>query len=249
MRNVPYKLKRKNSGTKHHCFTISPEYTIQEKIYRENSNLYMFAQRLWSFGFGNHVGSEEYHSEEIFKNDILESVAEDFHILSDHCRIHYNRIRKRSGEFILFLDYPHKNVYKLSKPGFNVIDLIYSKLLYNDVFVDTRYTLEQVIKINNTHQLLFSQRYFNNCLDVPTEEMIDDKMHKLGFRKVCPSVYENDFFRLEDITSDNVLLVNNSDVKILDSIISLRQPLSIVLDNIFARNNENCRLPRSCRLV
>lgn len=154
------------------------------------------------------------HQEEFFYQQELIDTCSDFQNLNAH-----------GAESIIFFDKESNNVLKLIDPFINsdsMQDFIENRIYtQNLLFPEAAYTLEGFTMYDGTLRVMLSQPFIVGR-SIVQEDNIAAYLDTLGFKYNKQGHYfENEFYRLEDIHSGNVLKTSEGSYAFIDPIITM----------------------------
>lgn len=155
------------------------------------------------------------------------------------------KVAKRTGESVVYIDRTDGKVYKVKNPyaksaikGGLPEDAIYEHIVHNLLFPETQYKFEGISEHLEDARIVLSQDYVNS-FGQPTQAQIDAALAEHGLLPENKYTYGNELVSVTDVEGDNALLGYDGRVYFIDPIIKLKKSAREVIDVLSTQGKTN----------
>lgn len=137
---------------------------------------------------------------------------------------------KRTGESVVYLDYPNHIVYKIKDPYAKAAlkqdvqpeDIIYEHLVHNFFFPETKLTFVGISEDMGDVRIILSQEFIES-IERPSDIEIEHALNEKGFFIENKYSFGNEFVSVTDLEGDNVIKGLDGKIYFIDPIISFKK--------------------------
>lgn len=149
------------------------------------------------------------------------------------------KILKRTGESVVYIDEETGKVYKVKDPyakagmknGVEPEDAVFEHLVHNHLFPETAYTFEGISEEMGDVRIILSQNYIQSKSQ-PTQQQIAEVLASRGLFPEDRYTFGNDLVSVTDVEGDNVLSGEDGTVYFIDPIIRFKKPLREIIETL-----------------
>jgi hypothetical protein len=227
-----YDVERQADGRR-----VATDATRSVEDSRDRSDIRVFEEGLAPERYNDTEYSERDRREA--ESERLVTVAKDngLYIDNDELQQLGERVPKKSGESVVYIDKSSDKVYKVKNPyakapmkhGVQPEDAIYEHLVHNLLFPETRYKFEGISEDGGDARIVLSQNLIESY-GQPTKAQIEAELARRGLKPEGKYTYGNEYVTVTDVMGDNVLLGKDGKIYFIDPIIGFKKPAKEVID-------------------
>ena len=154
-----------------------------------------------------------------------------------------NKVVKRTGESIVYINDDANKVFKVKNPyaksamktGVQPEEAIFEHTIHNLLFPETAYTFEGVSENLGDVRFVLSQERIATYSQ-PTQQQVVEALAARGLVAEDRYSFGNDLVSVTDVEGDNVLLGENGEVYFIDPIINFKKSAREIIDALSAKS-------------